>query len=217
MLETIEIRRLSDIRDHLPFPYRDYTLLHDRDEIASSPFLSIGSSTAKLRPRCEWNTLGREVYDSEAIEHHAAFVSHILQDMTLTEFLLQHVVPDALWFRGNIQGVGDRVGAALTYLQSRGVAVDFSVWQGGFVVRGESTEFLKHFVDYPYLLNYYDLEMLSTQAPLMMELNHHLGIVYTSNNITLMEGLRARIVSAGIWEFPARELNVTDGGGVRAE
>ena len=204
MLEAIAIERLVEIRDQLPFPLRVHALSQDRDGVASPPFLSVGSSTARLRPRDEWNASGREVYDREAVEQHVAVVSHVLREMALTEFLVQHAIPDALWFRGEVGSGGDHMVAAVAYLRGRGVAVDFSAWQGGFAVRGESDEFLKHFADYPYLLNYYDLEMFSTQAPLMMELNHHLGIVYTSNSESLIGNLRARIVSAGVLEFPDR-------------
>ena len=204
MLENIPVERLDEFYERLTFPYRTYRQSAIEDMSRQPHFFTVGSSTAGVRARAEWNTLGREIHDVVQVEQHARIVSDILLQLELTDFLVQHTVPEALWFRGNTQGNSSRFTSILTYLDGRGVVQDFSRWQGAFLVRDEIADFLRHFVDYPFLFRYHDLEVLSTQAPLVMIINHHLCIEHTSPSKVLIEDLRARIRAEGILEFPGR-------------
>src|SRR6266478_2711334 len=103
MIETILIEDFEKIYDGLPFPYRSYEQWRNDEIDLSHVFLTVGSSTAEIRPRTEWNTLGREIYNVEALERHADIVSQILGEFELTGFFVQQILPTGAWFHGNTQ------------------------------------------------------------------------------------------------------------------
>ncbi len=204
MLEIISVERLHEIYDRLPFPYQTFRESTINETTQSVQFYTVGSSTAGVRPMDQWNALGRELHNPVQVDRHARIVAHILQQLRLTDFFVQQAVPEALWFRGNTQRDTARVGEILEYLVRRGMTIDFSKWRGAFLVREEFGDFLARFLDYPFLLRYYNLEVFPTEAPLAMVINHHLCIEYISPSGTLTEDLRSRIDSEGILEFPGR-------------
>jgi hypothetical protein len=208
MLEAITLEQLSQFRDRLRFPYQAHLQFENDGTVSSASFVSVATCTAAVRPRNEWNTLGREVYDRNNVIQHAEVVAKILRQFDLTDFLVQQAVPEGLWLRDNTKAGGEKVQAILAYLHRHGIVIDISNWHGGFIERGEVREFLTFFGDYPYLLNYYDLHMFSLQADLAMSINHHLGIVYTSTDRIFVEQLKTAIMSFGILEFPRRGVEV---------
>jgi hypothetical protein len=215
MLKTIPLKRVIEICDKSSFPYRIYKQWAN-EEMAREPlFFTFGSCTADIRPREEWNTLGRELYDVTQVERHARIVGYILQHLGLKDSLVQQTVPEALWFHGNTNINTKRIGDILAYLERRAVKVNFSKWHGAFHVEEEISDFLTYFLDYPYLFKNYDIEIISTDAPLALVVNHHLCIEYISPNEALINDLRARIVAEGILEFPERGLigKMTNPGG----
>ena len=210
MIESIIFEDVEDMYDRLPFPYRAYRQLQDEEADLWDRFHTIGSCTAKIRPRNEWNSLGREIYDVEDVERHADIVSRILHDLELTTFLVQQTVPARSWFHGDTQELKGRANDMVAYLRSRGVSLDFSHWRGVFIVRDEMGDFLKCFLDYTFTLNTYDLELFSFQAPLAIVLDHHLCVEYTSPDPTLIGTINSKILSEGILEYPDRCTNGHD-------
>jgi hypothetical protein len=204
MIESIIITDVDPSYEHLSFPYRAYKQWQDEEPDLPDPFHYTGSCTAKVRPRTEWNTLGREIYDIEDVERHAGVVSRMLRDLGMTAFLIQQTMPASAWFRGRTQDLKGRASDMLAYLRSRGVSVDFVHWRGAFIVREEIGDFLNSFLDYSFTLNTYDLEVFSFQEPLAMVLDHHLCVEYISSDPALVERLRTRICSEGILEYPER-------------
>src|SRR5690349_19070940 len=98
-IETVTTQNIEMVYGHLPIRYRDYYqwLDDDEDNQLSYRFFTVGSCTAKVRPRDEWNTFGREIYDIKDLEQHAASVSAILQGLGLAEFFVQQTLPSGRW------------------------------------------------------------------------------------------------------------------------
>lgn len=94
----------------------------------------------------------------------------------------------------------------LRFLRGGGLSMDFSEWRGALIVRDQICDFLAYFLDYPFLLGSYGLEMFAFRAPSAMVINHHLSIEYVSAEHGLAERLKDEILSAGILEFPDRGL-----------
>ena len=198
MIDSVSIEVVDKLYDRLPFPYRTYRQWQNEDIEPPEPFLAIGSGTAKIRVRKEWNRLGREIYDPADIDRHAVTVAQILGDFGLTAFFVQQAVLDTAWFHvNNPKGVA-RADEMAACLRSCGVSVDFSTWRGGLIIHNDVDRFLRSFLDYPFILNTYDLEMYSIQAPLAMEISHHQSIHYVSPDPLLVERLKVRLLSEGM-------------------
>ena len=204
MIESIVMEDLDSMYGNLPFPYRAYRQWQDQDAETVEQFPTIASCTARVRPREEWNTLGREIYNVNDVERHAGIVSRLVSDLKLTEFLVQQSLPAGAWFHGNPRKLRGRATEMMAYLKSCGVSVDFAGWRGGFLVGEEVHGFVRLFLDYPFSLNTYDVEMFSTQSPLALILDHHLCVEYVSPDPVLIQRIRTRILADGVLEFPGR-------------
>lgn len=205
MLEIITLDQLGNIRCDLPFPYTPYVQSENEDIVSMPEFFTLGSGTA-VRDRGEWNPLGREVHDVPQIERHARSVSGILHSLGLKRFLIQQAVPEAHWFRGGHYEQCERVNNMVGYLRSGGFDAALSGWRGAIIVNEEIGGFLECFLDYPFILKYYDLQLFAIDAPLAMIISHHLSIEYISTDRGLTGSLSAGIISEGILESPDRGL-----------
>ncbi len=206
MLEIITLDQLGNIRRDLQFPYTAYIQSETEDAVSTPEFFTIGSGTAAVRDRGEWNLLGREVHDVPQIERHARSASGILHSLGLKRFLIQQAVPEALWFRGGHYEQCERVNNMVGYLRSGGFDAALSGWRGALIVKDDVGGFLECFLDYPFKLKYYDLQLFAIEAPLAMIISHHLSIEYISTDRGLTRSLSARIISEGILESPDRGL-----------
>jgi hypothetical protein len=204
MIESIMLGDLESMYGRLPFPYRAYRQWQDQDAEPPDQFPTVASCTAKVRPREEWNTLGREIYDVNDVERHADIVSRLVSDLKLTEFLVQQSLPAAAWFHGNPCDSGGRANVMMAYLKRCGVSVDFASWRGAFIVREDVNGFLRCFLDYPFSLNTYAIEMCSTQGPLALILDHHLCVEYFSQDALVIRRIKTRILTEGILEYTDR-------------
>jgi hypothetical protein len=204
MIEQIAPDAFPKIHDRLTFPYEAYQRWKNEESQSNSQFHSVGSNTCAIRPREDWNAHGREIYYLQDVERHADTVAEILSDIKLGNFLVEQVIPSAAWFAGKAPNGPGRARAAADYLHSRGISVDFSTWRGAFVVHDDICGFLRHFLDYPFVFKTYDLDVFAFEAPLVIEINHHLSLVFTSPDRSLIADIRSQIVAKGILEYPDR-------------
>ena len=206
MAQSLPIEKLEELNKSLPIKLDDYERWISEPSDAAPVMYSVGSCNAKVRKLSEWNELGREIYDAQDIREHAQAVVRILRGLVEGEFIAQQARNDALWFRGLKSVDKQAVNLRVALLRLTEAAPDFSSWRGGFLFDEEEIEsFGTAFIDYAYMFNYIDVEIISRQEPLILTFDHHLCVQYTSTNAVLIDRMRNRIVDEGILEFPERQ------------
>ena len=199
LITATNLDELQRAHSHLPFDYDQYRRETDVNEGELDQFHVVNTSTAVVRPAEEWNALGREIYDTHSVSLHACALWGILQELGLNQFLMEHhsSVPVA-WFPISL--------CAKPFAQQRkrllvssGVQVDLHTWLGGFQLENLSQDFLVNFVDYPFLSQHLDFDLISQQRSFVLNVTHHLSVICLSSDRELLARFESMAKERGIY------------------
>ena len=190
MIHLIPIDKLSNYHNILPIQYNNYLCWLD-DESENFRYHYIATMNVDIRPKEQWNEKGREIYDRDRLHQHAEYINHIIHELELYDFVIQHEYSPSIWFPTPIIA-GKPIDDKIQFVQSINTDnIDINSFSGGFKLEGEPYTFLKTFVDYPFLLRYKNIDIFSTQVDLVVKIGHHLSIDFVTLNKTFM----SRIIS----------------------
>ncbi len=76
--------------------------------------------------------------------------------------------------------------------------IDLDTFDGGFEITNGISGFLKLFVDYPFLLNYKNIDCISLELDLIVKITHHLEVQFISSNVQLMASIQDQCRQNGL-------------------
>ena len=167
------------------------------DEEVGSPFYILSTTNIDVRDRDEWNSKGREIYYRQKLEEHAAWVAKVLDRLALADFFAQHEYRPCLWFPQEIQAADqaqEKANQARAWLKG----IEPHSFDGGFAISDQISDFLSVFIDYPFLLRYSNIDILSLQKPLILKITHHLTVDFVANAPGLVDEIERDCNTIGL-------------------
>lgn len=181
------------------------------DDAESETFHIASTCNVDLFPNSSWERDGREQYDRGRLTDHAQIVADALAEEHLDAFIARHEDRVARWFPSELQQI-QTVGKALGWAKSHTPEIDPHSFDGGWEIDGEVRDFIAAFIDYPFLLRYANIDLVSCQVELVVKITHHLDIQFISSDRDLVariaESCRTRGCRKGII-VPARRDETT--------
>jgi hypothetical protein len=200
MISIIHKDKLKDIYQQLPIKYDEY-LFWLNEEDANIDFYHISTSNIETREMSEWNSKGREIYNENLVGQHAHIINDIIRAKGFENFLAQHEFITSIWFPPDIIK-GNLVEGKIAYIQTNAVEIRINEFDGAFKIEGGADDFLAAFIDYPFLLNYKNVDMLSLDQDLVIKIGHHLTIDFVSKNKDLIDDIKNECVEKGLRVTP---------------
>ena len=204
MIKLISLN-IEDIKQYLaisPFRYDCYSAEFEKmSNEGYGPegprYLGVDSSTVAFRPRNEWNTLGRAIWNSDQLALHARLAANIIEQFGDYNFVVQHKGSAGVWFPLSVYG-GPLVASKIEFLRRNGVHVDLNTWVGGFLLKESPRTFFEHFLDYSHLLHLRPIEMLCLELPLLLRLDYDLEINWISPDRDFLIQLTKKLLECKI-------------------
>ena len=204
-VSCVPLDKVSDFRLAC-FPVLDYEKGRENDSIPPDRFTSTGSCAAAVRPRSEWNRLGREIYKSADVLKHISIAVRLLDRLGCREFFVQQSSVGGEWFRSFRKGSDSARELKMADLSPHVGDVKLEEWTGGFSFRDATPLLMRTFLDYSFLLGSCDVIAIAIKVPLKLVFNQHLEIIWTSPDRNLIVRIRRDLVEAGILEHPGRVI-----------
>ena len=189
---------LERLRADGAFPYQRY-MAWMAEEPIQPPLFMLSSEAMPVRARCQWNTVGREVYTRDRLEWHVGHVTRALNKCmpgAMDRMLVQHAGHTYPWLPPRSDFDGVRTGL-LAFLRSK-THDEAAEFRGGFVVTNDFDKWLLELSDYAYLLKYRDVVFLSLDKAIMVCAQHHLAIEIYAEDRSLLDGIQTQLASCGI-------------------
>jgi hypothetical protein len=177
--------------------HADYVAWLDDDGGAKGAFHVLSTSSCETRPRSEWNALGRERYDRALVVKHAAVIGEALEAMRLRHFVVEHACSPTIWFPRHLSPA-ERLGGRLDYFRRLLPGDALFEFDGGFEVGGDVGELLAQLIDYPYLMRYRDVDLISLEAPILAKVSHHLSVDFIAGEAALLAQARRALSGHGL-------------------
>ena len=192
-MRPIEKNLLKDRFKASPFKYDAYLSWLDDDENRNQDFAIVSTSNYEVHKMEQWNSIGREIYDSEKLSEHVDKIEQILKNISTEKFIIQHEYMPGVWLPNKIiqkMEMNKSFEEKLSSYKRFVGGIDLHGFDGGFEVTKDIGQFLRIFVDYPFLLNYKNIDCISLELDLIMKITHHLEVQFISSNAKLMDSIR---------------------------
>lgn len=207
-MRPIEKDLLKDYYKTSPVKYESYLSWLDDDENRNQDFAIVSTSNYEIRGMEQWNSIGREIYDSDKLSEHVDKVEAVLKNIGAEKFIVQHEYAPAVWLPYKIiqklelnGNLAERLSSYKQFIKG----VDLNGFDGGFEVTKDISGFLRLFVDYPFLLNYKNIDCISLELNLILKITHHLEVQFISSDAKLLASIQGqchqnnlKIISIGI-------------------
>jgi hypothetical protein len=124
----------------------------------------------------------REKYDLDSLGEHAYIINYIIHELKINKWLAKLGRGKWPWF-GGVKAYPNR--QRMEYINSLHGAsrVNIKTFNGGVYFDVPPVVFINMFIDYSYINNRYDIDIISCEEPVLIKLSHHLSVdIITSNN-----------------------------------
>lgn len=210
MLSLISKSDLENLNKTSLIDYDRYLKWLDDEENADSSYHIISTSNVDIREKSEWDEKGREIYDPEKLRIHVAVISNIMTKLGLKVFAAQHEYLPAIWFNKNMLELGlnsNILNNKINFIKSFVPDYDPFTFNGGFLLDGVLFDFMKEFADYPFVLKYRNIDILSLEKDIVIKIGHHLNIDFVTLNIDYLDKIDSSCKANNILAVRGREEN----------
>lgn len=184
MISIILRNELKTYYKKLPIKYDHYINWLDDKEVKLLYYI-ISTTTADIRKREKWNKKGREIYDIDKLDIHVQYISEIINYLNLKKFIVQHEYLPSIWFPKHLI-VNKSINNKISFIKLVAPNIEIHKFNGGFKVENQASDFIQVFIDYPFLLKYKNIDMLSMELDLIIKVTHHLSIDFVTLNKNLI-------------------------------
>ncbi len=189
MIKLISQNQFGDLSETLPINYDEYSAWQ-HDEPVKGIYYVIGTNNVDIRPRNEWNSKGREIFNKNKLYEHAKKIIRILEENDLKRFVIRHYYSFSKWFENRF--INEKLAQEqINYLKYYCSEFEPESFDGAFLLEEGIRDFIENFIAYPYLWKHSDIEIISTEQKLILTLNHHLSVNFTSNSKKILKNIIA--------------------------
>ena len=182
-------KELKKIYKNLPIKYSDYLSWLDGEK---KDYYLISTMNYLLRNETEWNVKGREIYNKTRLKYHASCICEIIKTLKLTDFIVQHEYLPSTWFpKAVLSRKKINLSEKIKFIRSINPSIDLYKFDGVFIFKEEIFDFIEAFADYPFLLSYKSIDIISLNLDLIIKIGPHLSIDF----VTLSPSLIKKIIS----------------------
>jgi hypothetical protein len=185
MITSVKREAMASYHRGLPLRYDDYLTWLDEDERSHSYYI-VSTAVIGVRPRIEWNEKGREIYDEDRLSTHAGLVFKVAEALHVGSVLAEHEYSPAIWFPAEIIA-RNHAESKVSFIRARVHDIDVNTFDGAFRVEDHFAEFLHHFIDYPFVLRYRNIDMFSERLSMILKITHHLAVDFVTPDRTLAD------------------------------
>lgn len=185
MIDLISKEGLMRFYGKLPIEYNDYLKWLD-DECIDINYHYLSTENITTRNKNEWNKKGREIYELDKLMEHADRIRELIKMLETKSFIAQHEYSPSAWFP-RIIVENAQIEDKLSFVKSINSSIDIYEFDGGFKIENQLNEFIKKFIDYPYLLKYKNIDIISLDIDLIIKIGSHLSIDFICKNRALID------------------------------
>jgi hypothetical protein len=185
----------------VPVNYEDYCTWLDGENENSHEYSVVVTNNTDIRDEKEWNTKGREIYNINKLSVHINKIFNIINRLNLSNFIVKHEYKNAIWFPKDlivdrelsekdkeILDIKELIDNKMNFIKKTFPNINLYEFNGGFNVKNKEQilDFISIFIDYPFLLSYRDVEMISTEIDLIIKFTHHITVDFITPNKNLI-------------------------------
>lgn len=185
----------KQLSDKLALNYSDY--LDWLDDIGPDNFFRVATTNVNVRNKEDWYNLGREVYDKSLLIEHCSKLIEVISKLNISEFVAEHEYKQFKWLPENNINMC-KYNEVKTYLIKYIKSCSIEGLDSKLFISQGLSEFLPIFIDYPFLLKYRNIDLISLDISLIIQISHHLSVDFISSDRSLIEQIISLCNSVGL-------------------